>query len=413
MNKRVGAVVILAAAIIAGCGKGQNKAEASAKQEAPQPVEVRTAAAETRTIDKTISVTGSLQPDESVNMSFEVPGRISRVLVDFGQNVRQGQVLAELDRQELNLQVERAKASLAQALARIGLEPGQENVRPETTPAIRQAQAQMEDARSKFENAAKLVKTGDIAQERYTELEKQFRARQAAYEASRDDVRTQLANVQALQAEVKLAQKRLGDTQIRAPYNGAVTAKLVSEGQYVKDNTPVLTIVKSDPLRLRVEVPEAATAAVRPGSTLTFHTDAAPGITFSAVVRQLNPSLDAENRTLTAEARLSKPDPRLRPGMFVQVDLVLQKNNEIVVVPQQAVYNVAGLTKLFVIRNGKAVEVRINPGLRVENWVEVPRDQVNPGDAVAVSGLGQLVNGLAVRTTASRASAAAANAKSL
>jgi membrane fusion protein, multidrug efflux system len=413
MNQRIGAVVILAAAMLAGCGKGQNKAEAAAKQEAPQPVEVRTAAAETRTIDKTISVTGSLQPDESVNMSFEVPGRVSRVYVDFGQNVRQGQVVAELDRQELNLQVERAKASLAQALARVGLEPGQENVRPESTPAIRQAQAQMEDARSKFENAAKLVKTGDIAQERYTELEKQFKARQAAYEASRDDVRTQLASVQALQAEVKLAQKRLGDTQIRAPYNGAVTAKLVSEGQYVKDNTPVLTIVKSDPLRLRVEVPEAATAAVRPGSTLTFHTDAAPGITFNAVVRQLNPSLDAQNRTLTAEARLSKPDPRLRPGMFVQVDLVLQKNNEIVVVPQQAVYNVAGLTKLFVIRNGKAVEVRINPGQRVENWVEVPRDQVNPGDAVAISGLGQLVNGLAVRTNASRASAASPSADSL
>jgi RND family efflux transporter MFP subunit len=141
------------------------------------------------------------------------------------------------------------------------------------------------------------------------------------------------------------------------------------------------------------------------GSTLTFTTDAAPGEQFNAVVRQINPSLDARNRTLTVEARLTRGDRRLRPGTFVQVDLVQERNSEIVVVPQQAVYTVAGLTKLFVVRDGKAVEVRVAPGRKLDQWVEVPRELVNPGDAIAVSGLGQLVDGQPVRATATRADA--------
>jgi membrane fusion protein (multidrug efflux system) len=110
----------------------------------------------------------------------------------------------------------------------------------------------------------------------------------------------------------------------------------------------------------------------------------------------LNPSLDAKSRTLTAEARMSQTDARLRPGMFVQVQLVMAKGHEAVLVPKQAVYNVAGLTKLFVIRDGKALERRIAPGQEYEGWMEVPRDQVNPGDQVAVSNLGQLVQGTPV-----------------
>ena len=401
MSRKLSALVVLAG-VLAGCSKQPDKkAEASSKP--PEPLMVTTVAAERRTVDKAVYVTGSLNPDETVDMSFEAQGRLAKINVDFGQSVRKGQVLAELDRQELSLQVDRAKAALSQALARLGLDPQQENIRPESTPAIRQAQAQMEDARSKYENAARLVKTGDIAQERFTELEKAFRARQAAVEAMQDEMRTQLANVQALKAEVKLAQKRLGDAQIYAPFDGAVSQKKAAVGQYIKDNVPVLTLVKTNPLRLRVDVPESATGVLKVGGTLRFTTDAVPGTSFQAVVRELNPSLDPKSRSLTVEARLLQNDPRLRPGMFVQVELVLSKNAEIVVVPQQAIYNLAGLNKLFVIRGGKAVELKITPGQKVDSWVEVPGEQVNAGDPVAVSALGQLVNGQAVQTKPGKA----------
>ncbi len=385
------AVVLL----LSGCAKQEKKAEAASKP--AEPVTVQTVVAETRSLDRSLSVTGSLNPDETVSVSAEVPGRIVSIPVDFGQNVRKGQVIAELDKQELNLAVERSKAALAQALARLGLDPEQENVRPDTTPAIRQAQAQMEDARSKFDNASRLIKSGDISQERYTEMQKAFQAREAFYQAAKDDARTLLAQVQALKAEVSLARKRLGDATVRAPFDGSVSQRLVSPGQYLKENTPIVTLIKTNPMRLRVEVPETAAASIRPGTTLNFTTGAAPGATFQATVRELNPSLESKSRTLTAEARISTNDPRLRPGMFVQVQVSLGKSADAVVVPKKAIYSVAGLSKLFVVRDGKAIERRVNPGQELGDLVEIPGEALKPGDAVAVTGLGQLVSGAPVK----------------
>ena len=389
--------IVAAAVVAAGCAKQERKAEAASK--APEALAIKTAVAEQRQLDRIVSVTGSLLPDETVTMSFEVQGRVAAIYTDFGQQVRKGQVLAELDKQELSFQLERTKASVAQALARLGLDPAQENVTPESTPATRQAAAQMEDARNKYESAQKLVKTGDISNERFVEIEKSFHARQAAFEATRDDIRTQIASVRALQAEVKLAQKRLGDTTIRAPFDGAVTQKQVSVGQYIKDNTPVLTIVKNNPLRLRVDIPENASGAVRVGTTLTFTTDAIPGTQFNAVVRELNPALDAKSRSLTAEGRLVSNDSRLRPGMFVQVQLALAKGSQVVVVPKQAIYNIAGLNKVFVVRDGKTVEQKVSPGSETDGWVEVAAGQINAGDRVAVSSLPSLVTGASVRVS--------------
>jgi RND family efflux transporter MFP subunit len=395
MKLRVSAILI-AALLVVGCSRDQKKAEAASKP-AVEPITVQTVAAQSRIVDRVISVTGSLHPDETVSVSSEVPGRLVAVHVDFGQSVRKGQVIAELDKRELTLAVERAKASLAQALARLGLDAEQEDARPETTPAIRQAQAQMEDAKSKFQNASQLVKTGDISQERFTEIQKTFQARQAVYEAARDEARTLLAQVSMLKAELQLARKRLDDATIRAPFDGSVSQRLASPGQYLRDNATILTLVKTNPLRLRFEVPETAAGVVKTGTTLGFNTDAAPGVTFQAVVREINPSLDAKSRTLTAEARLNSGDSRLRPGMFVQVQLLLSKGHEAVLVPKQAIYNIAGLSKLFIIRGGKAEQLKIMPGQETDGWVEVPRDRINPGDQVAVSALSQLVQDTPVK----------------
>jgi RND family efflux transporter MFP subunit len=382
---------------LAGCGRrgAQVQAQAAAREE--RALEVRVATAQARQIEKAISVTGSLVADETVNLSAEVAGTLSRVYADFGQTVRKGQVLAELDRRELTLQLERTRAALAQALARVGLDPGQEDASPDSTPAIRQATAQMEDARFKYENAARLVKSGDISRERYTELEKAYHTRQAALEATRDELRTQLAFIRQLRAEVRLAEKRLSDSTVRAPFDGAVTARLASPGQFLKENTPIFALVKSSPLRLRVEVPEPAVGEVRVGTSLTFSTDAAPDRSFHAVVRELNPALDARSRSLTAEARLVEPDGVLKPGMFVQVRLVVARNAQSVMVPKEALYQVAGLTKLFVIRGGEAVEVRVAPGEQAGGWVEVPGESVKPGEQIAVSNLPALISGAKVR----------------
>ncbi|MCC6858821.1 MAG: efflux RND transporter periplasmic adaptor subunit [Bryobacterales bacterium] len=381
----------------AGCSRQQGSvgARAATTAETP-PLEVAVRPVEVRQVEKTISVTGSLHPDETVNLSAEVAGTLARVYADFGQNVRRGQLVAELDRRELALQAERARAALQQALARVGLDPGQEEAALTSTPAIRQAQAQYEDARFKYESAERLVKSGDISRERHTELEKTLRAREAALEAARDELRTQLAVIAGLRAELKLAEKRLGDATVRAPFDGAVTGRLASPGQYLKENTPIVTIVKASPLRLRVEVPESAVSELRVGTSLSFTTDAAPGKSFHAVVRELNPALDARSRSLTAEARLVEADGVLKPGMFVQVRLIVARDARVVMVPKGALYNVAGLTKVFVIREGKAIERRVVPGQQLEDWVEIPGG-LQAGDRVAVSNLAALIDGAKVR----------------
>jgi len=388
---------LFAAALVgAGCGKSEAGA-AKATNTPPPPITVKTGIAEERTVERSISVTGSLNPDETTTVSSEVGGRVARLNVDFGQTVKKGQILAEIDTQELSLQLERSRATLQQALARIGVDSDREDLKPESTPMSRQARAQMEDAKSKFDNAAKLVKTGDISQERFTELEKAYRARLAAYEASTDDLRTQLAAIRSLRADLKLAEKRVRDASVVAPFDGIVQTKHVALGQYIKENVPLYTIVKAWPLRLRVDVPESAVPQLKIGSALTFTTETVPGAEFQAIVRELNPSLDARSRVLTAEARLSTNDARLKPGSFVQVKLITDKAFPVVAIPTAAMYTVAGLNKFFSIENGKAVEHKIPEILGKNGWVEMPAATIKAGAQVATSNVAMLSNGAAVQ----------------
>jgi RND family efflux transporter MFP subunit len=351
----------------------------------------------TRDVPRAVDVTGSLLPDDSINVVTEVPGRIAVIRYDFGQSVKKGDVLVELDRQEYQIQVDRARAALSQALARIGLNGDQENESPTTSPLIRQARAQLEDAKSKYDNAKKLADSGDIARERLTEAEKLLNARQANLDAAMDDLRTGLANVQALRADKRLYEKRLNDTIIRAPFDGQISQRMAAPGQYVKDNVTLLTLVKTWPLRLHVDIPEVGAAAVHAGDSLSFTTEAMPGRTFSATIRELNPSLESRSRSLSAEARLNQPDPHLRPGMFVQVRLVVSKAAPVTVVPKKAVYTVAGLSKIFAIQDSTAREIRFTPGQSGEDWMEVPGDAIKPGETVAIEKLNLLTDGTQVR----------------
>ena len=387
--------------LFSACGQKQEEPSKAAKK-GPEPIAIRVARSEARTAERSVMVTGSLLADETVTVSSEAVGRVAKINVDFGQNIRKGDVVAQLDTVESSLQVERARAALAQALARIGLDPKQEDATPDSTPMTRQAKAQMEDARTKFENAAKLVKSGDVSTERYTEMEKAYRARLAAYEASLDDLRTQLAMVRSMRADVKLMEKRVRDATVVAPFDGAVTQKHVSVGQYIKENVPIVTLVKSWPLRLRAEIPESAVSQVKLGTELTFSTEAAPGAEFRATVRELNPALDSHSRTLTAEARLNTPDSRLKPGSFVQVKLISDAKFPVVAVPKEAVFTVAGLNKVFTITNGVAAEHKIGTIIGSNGWVEMPANEIAAGIDVAVSNVSQLTDGAPVTVAGGR-----------
>ena len=395
-------IIIPAVLLLSSCSNRGADSPVQAASPTPEPVTIRVAPVETRVLDRSIGVTGSLLPDDTITISSEVPGRVATIRFDFGQQVRKGDVVAQLDQTEYRLQVERSRAALAQALARVGLTPEQVNVTPTSTPAIRQAQAALDDARSRFESARNLVATGDISKERFVELEKALAARQAAVDAARDEMHTLIASIQALRADTQLAEKRLNDTIIRAPFDGSVGERLVAPGQYIKDNVPILRLVKSHPLRLRVEVPETAAGSVGPGTLIRFTTSAIPGREFSAVVRELNPSLDSKSRSLTVEARLNENDPRLRPGMFVQVNLTTARNQSVTVVPRSALYSVAGLNKIFTVSGNRVKEHKITPGRQQDGWVEVSDEAIRAGDTVAASNLAVLTDGAEVRVASGK-----------
>lgn len=388
--------------LLAACSKkGEEKAA-----ESPVTVPVTTAAAQARTVTESTFVTGSLMADESVTITSEVAGRVAKVYVDFGQSVRRGQPLIELDTRELQLRLERTRGTLAQSLARLGLPADARIIRVGSTPTLDQARAQLAEAKFKYESGQRLLESGDISKERFQELDRAFKQQTAAVEAAEFDLRTQIANVQALMAEVKLAEKSVADAKQYAPFDGAITERMVSPGQYLRDNAPMMTLVKSWPLRLRLEVPETSSAFVKPGRAVFFKTDAIPGETFEATVRETSAQLDPHSRTLTAEARVLKPDSRLRPGMFVSVELVTNPAAPVIVVPKEAVYTIAGLTKVFVVHDGKASERKIPPPNYQENgYLGVPADQVKAGDLVATSDLAALYDGANVSVKSQTASA--------
>ncbi len=394
MNK-LALAALLAATLACSRQEERNREAAAAAERAnakPAPVPVKVAEAESRNVPKAIDITGTLVPDETTNISSEVQGRVAEVRFDFGHAVRKGDIVVRIDPTDFQLQLDRTRASLAQALARVGLNADQEDVTPKDNPPIRSARAQYEDALHKYDNAKKLVESGDIPQERFVEIEKLRNSRKAALDGAQDDFRTQLANVLVIRAERKLAEKRLGDTTIRAPFDGIVAAKLVSPGQFVKDNVPLVTIVKTWPLRLRLDVPEVAAAAVFPGQILTFTTEAIPGQEFRATVTQVNPQLDSRVRALSAEARMNGAVPALRPGLFVQVKLVVSKGTAITTVPKSAVYPVAGLYKVFTVNGARVRELRVNPGESGGDWLEISGGTVRPGDRVAITNLPNLTD---------------------
>jgi RND family efflux transporter MFP subunit len=395
-------IALLAVLGSSSCGQGKgaaaSKAAAEAASKSPAVIAVSTGRAELRNFERMISVTGSLLPDETVTVNSEVVGRVLSIRADFGQAVRKGDILAEIDKQEYQIQLDRSKAALTQALARLGLSPGQDTTPPKSTAASRQVQARLEDMKFKYESAAKLVKTGDISQDRYNEIEKAYRAQQAAFESANDDLRMQWASMESIRADVAMMQKKLNDTTLRAPFDGVVSQKHISPGQYVKDNVPIVTLVKTNPLRLRVDIPESAAGQVNVGTTLAFTTEGLSNETFQAVVREANPSLDSRSRSLQVEARLTRGDARLRPGMFAQVRLVVDKSASMLMVPKQAVYTIAGLSKVFAVKDGKAVEFRIIPGEERDGMVELPPGTaVKDGDTVITSQQAALITGTAVR----------------
>ena len=389
-----GLLLTLMALTLAGCSKQKDETvRADAAQ--IQPLAVKTALVEERPVERFVEVVGSLKADQEVVVSSEEKGTIEELPVDLGSVVRRGQVLARLSQREAQLRVDQAQATLDQARARVGLRNGNSRLEADQNSEVRQAKAALDEARLRYERAKTLIKNGDISQERFEEAEIQHRSAEARYQAAQDSFHNQTALVDQRAAELQLARKELQDTVIVAPIDGAVSARHVTRGEYIRAEAKIVTLVRSNPLRLQAVVPEVAVASVRANQTVTLSVDAYPGKTFSGVISRISPSLDEKARTLTLEATVPNTNGELKPGLFASVRLLVAKESPALMVPSNSLLSFAGLTKVFVVEGNHAVERVVKTGLRDGAYVEI-LEGAKAGERVAVENLGKLSNGVAV-----------------
>jgi RND family efflux transporter MFP subunit len=393
------AALVVAASLAAACANSQAKDEAKTASNSqptatPTPVDVATAPAITRNLQRDVEVVGSFAADEEVVVSAQAAGELSQLAVDFGGYVSQGQVIATIDQRDAKLKVEQAEATLKQTMARLGMKEG-EKFDSNQNADVRVAKSQLDWAKLELDRSMKLIEKGDIPRSSYDEKVTNHNLAQARYQAALDSVNQQLAAVEQQKAALALAKKALTDTVVRSPISGAVKEKHSSRGSYLTVNGKIVTLVKINPLRLRADIPESSAAAVRTGQTINVTVDAFPSRPFTGRVVRIGPSLDEKTRALTVEAEVANSGNLLRPGMFAKSRLITSASAPAVMVPQRAVATVAGLSKVFVIENGKAVERIVKTGAIDGDLIEIV-EGVKDGEAVATSNLDKLETGTAV-----------------
>ncbi|HQR35221.1 MAG TPA: efflux RND transporter periplasmic adaptor subunit [Blastocatellia bacterium] len=387
----------------AACSRAKQQPEATADAATkpaatatPQAVDVTTAAALTRNLQRSVEVVGSLAADEEVVVSAQVAGELSQLNVDFGSYVAQGQVIAVIDQRDAKLKVEQAEATLKQTIARLGMKEG-EKFDPHQNADVRVAKASLDWAQMDLDRNSKLIENGDISRSIYDQAMTQHNLAKARYQAALDSVNQQLAIVEQQRSALSLAKKAVTDTVVRAPISGAVKEKLSNRGSYLAVGGKIVTLVKINPLRLRADIPESSSAAVSKGQTMTLTVEALAGRTFSGRIVRISPSLNEQTRALTVEAEVNNSGNLLRPGMFAKSQLITAKNSSAVLIPAKAVLTAAGLSKVFVIENGKAVERIVKTGVTDGDLIEIV-EGVKDGEVVAASNLDKLQTGTVVNS---------------
>ena len=405
-------VLIAASVFVASCGgsKANVRKENANANTQPAIVEgVTTAAAIKRDLPRFFEATGSLAGDQQTDVAPQTSGKVVAVGVDIGSYVRRGQMLVRLDESELKLrvdqaiaQVEQTKAGVRQAEEKIGLRPGQA-FDPNRVAEVAAARVALDLADKNLKRAEKLIESGDVSRSFFDEqrarrdqLKEQYEVQLAQARqnyAAVDVARTNVANAQAALA---LARKNLSYAVIPAPLDGFVTERVADLGEYVSPQQKVVTLVRTNPLRIRIDIPEQAIPAVKVGQSVSITTSAWPDKNFAGRVARIAPNVSATSRTLTVEAEIENSSNALKPGQFATVRILEERAEPAVLVPARAVVNEAGVSRLYVIKDGHAEQRLVQTGQSEGDLIEI-KSGVNADELIATSNLEQLSDGIAVK----------------
>jgi len=332
---------------------------------------------------ETVTANGTLAAYDQTTVSVKVPGRVRALSVDLGSVVRQGQVIAQVDPQDYSLRVQQAQASLAQARARLGLAPegSDDRIDPEQTATVRQARAVLDEARHNRDRAEQLVQQGVIAKAEFDSANATFRVAEGRYQDAYEEIRNRQGMLAQRRSELALAQQQLKDTAVVAPLDGIVQEKRTSIGEYLAAGTPVVNIVRMDPLRLRAEIPERESRNVRSGQNVRVTVEGDENV-YTGKIMRLSPVIAEQNRMLVVEADV-RNNGKLRPGSFAHAEIVTNDAKMAVTVPNNAIITFAGIEKVIVVQNGKALEKPITTGRRSNEFTEIVAG-INVGEKVVI-----------------------------
>ena len=382
----------LAALALAAAGCSAPSAEEAAP--GPAPVAIATYTVESQPIDRFIRVTGSLVADEQAEVSAEAGGRVVATPIERGTRVDKGTVLIRVSTAEADAQLQEAEANAAQIEARLGLKPG-DTFDPKVVPDVMNARAALEFAEAEFNRIRSLLEQRVVSQSEFDQRRTQVEAARQQYQVAQNSAEQSYRSLGAARARVALARKTVADTAVRAPFAGLVAERLVSVGDYVTRGTRVATVVRIDPMRVELTVPEQAVSLVSVGQPVKLTVDAYPGEVFEARVKFISPSLRADQRALTVEAVALNPDGRLKPGLFATASIQQPQSVPALLVPATAVETISGTSRVYVVREGRVEERIVTLGDRLEDRIEITSG-LTAGDVVAADPKGRLTDGTTV-----------------
>lgn len=377
--------------LLAGCAK-QVPVEAK-KESAPV---VRVAPVTTKTVTRTVESVGTFFAYDEAIISAEVDGKVEEVKIDLGDQVSAGQLLVRISDEEQRYLLAQQEAQLRQSLEKLGLKDEKDRVQDiRQTPDVRRAAADLFEAEQRYKRVRSLTEQGIGSQSDMDQAQARFRSAEAALDATINQTRNVIQEVERFKATLDLQRKKVRDTTVRAPFAGAVKERQVTAGQFVRANTPLLTLIKVDPIRFRLEVPERMAPWIKTGQVARITTEAFER-TFEGKIWRISPTVDQTKRTFVVEALVANADAGLKPGSYARARVPTQKTEAVLMVPNRGVSYVLGSNKAFIIRNN-VVEARdVKLGDRFENEVEIV-DGLQEGDQIAVTNLGRLDTGARVQ----------------
>jgi RND family efflux transporter MFP subunit len=377
----------------AACGTA--KGETDGKTGAPPALNVSTVAATEQPITRFLKVTGTLAAEEEAEVAAEIQGRVVATPVERGTRVSEGSALVRVSAAEAEAQATEADANAAQIEGRLGLGDGGE-FEIDRVPEVANARATLTLAQGDFDRARMLFEKQLLSKADFDKSNAQAEVARRQYDIARNASMQQYQALLAARARVVLARKALADTVVKAPFSGVVGERLVSVGDYVTRGTKVASVLRTQPLRVQLTVPEQYSAEVAVGRTVSFEVDASPGKKFVGQVRYVSPALQATTRTLVVEAVVPNESGTLKPGSFATASIEQASQSPGVLAPNAAIRAVAGTSRVFVIAGDRAEERIVTVGQPVGDLVEITSG-LKAGEKVATTNVAQLTDGARVK----------------